>query len=426
MNNQLLKTVIYFTLYSVLSITATVTYAQTTVNLLATEENDLSASRLIPTINRPLINQSRDDVSISWPLKPDLTLSETSKTFKASSKAYWLTVGGKQIQQGLKIQTTAPGAIIKLSPKPNENARTDTLPELDASQLTIIDPQGKQHSQKSALARSATATQLNKAGVSFSPGTLILQLDKTLGHGEFTLKYKDINNIHQAYHVYVLDKDSHYSLSLQTKDDTLFYGSQLHAQIALKANQKNQQINSIETYLLSPDGEKIIVDTHLNKNGMTVANAVIDSPEDTKTGLWELHTMTTSRVNGVLIQRNAKTTFAYNHPNAALSKTVVISKGVKPNNELTLTFAVDAVSVGRFELRGTLYGTDINGKNTPMMFANSAGWREAGKSTLNLTFDLNKLPQANLKPPFEIRDLRLLDQSRMMLLHRQKTALRFH
>ena len=130
-------------------------------------------------------------------------------------------------------------------------------------------------------------------------------------------------------------------------------------------------------------------------------------------------------VNGMQVQRNAKTSFSYSRPNAKLTQTVDIARATGSDNTLRLSFGIDAVSSGRFELRGTLYGTDIEDKKVPIMFANSAGWREAGTSTLDLTFDLSKVSNSSVGKPFEIRDLRLLDQSRMMLLHRQSMALRF-
>jgi len=51
--------------------------------------------------------------------------------------------------------------------------------------------------------------------------------------------------------------------------------------------------------------------------------------------------------------------------------------------------------------------------------AHSAAWIEAGPATLVLAFDREPLREAGFGAPYEIRDLRLMDQGRMGLLHQQ-------
>lgn len=424
MNNLIIKTTLNILFFMMFAVNTSNTFAESTADLLPHGDKDLKATKLQPTKTMQLINQSRDDISISWALQPTIILSEIPKPYKASSKDYWLAIDGKQLKQGVKVQTAAPGAMIKISPRPNSSNTTNALPVLDINQLMVIDAQGKQQPQ-SAMAKSATAAQLKSAQLSFPPGTVIIQLDKKLGHGEFTIKHQGIKNEQQAFILYVRDINSDYNLSVQTENDTVFTDHQLAAQITVKQNKVVQTISDIEVYLSSPDGEKFTVDNKTVKNGIIDVSRIIDSKDDKKIGLWELHVMTKSAAGGMEIQRNVKTTFAYVQPNAALTKTVKITRN-KNDDTLTLRFGIDAVSSGRFELRGTLYGTDTNDKLTPVMFANSAGWREAGASTLNLTFELNKVNKSRLKEPYELRDLRLLDQSRMMLLHKQQEALRFY
>ncbi len=425
MNKSIFKGTLQVALITAISMCSANLFAQVTVELMPAADSDLTAIQLQVTETGQLKNKSRDEASISWPLRSVLPLSESSKPHKASSREYWLTVNGLQLLQGLKLQTTAAGAIVKISPMPDRNVKSSKLPVLDTGQLTIIDAQGKQHPQMSAMANSATADQLNNARLSFPPGTVIFELKETLGHGEFTVKYHNIINPQQRFLLYVLDKNSQYRLSVKTDDDTVFSGRQLVAQIALTDNKIIRDVSSVETFLRSPDGGKFVVDNKINKDGLVETAINIDGLDDRSIGLWELHVATKSVMNGMQVQRNAKTTFAYSQPNAKLTQTVDITRAKGLDNTLRLSFGIDAVSSGRFELRGILYGTEIDNKKVPIMFANSAGWREAGPSTLDLTFDLSKVSNSSAGKPFEIRDLRLLDQSRMMLLHRQSLALRF-
>ena len=407
-----------------LSFTANV-FAQSVTQLQVDNENDLTASELKTTPTMPLINQSREDVSISWGLA-DAELSEIPKPYRASSREYWLYVDGEQLQRGFKLQTTAIGAVVKISPVADKETISDFRADLTIDSFVIMDSQGKQYSARSVVAQSATAAQLNNnlPGFGFSAGTIIFKLAKTLGQGEFTIKTNDTTISKQKYLIYVLDKNSDYGLSVQTKDDTAFAGRSLAAEITLTQGGVAQNIGTAEVYLRSPGGEKIAVDHNRGNNrGMEVSLEIENLEKNI--GIWELHVITKGLSNGLQVQRNAKTSFAFSRPNAALLKTVSLTRPDKQNNTLALDFGLNAVSSGRFELRGTLYATDRQGDKQPLMFANSAGWREAGTSSLGLEFDLDKVDASGLKGPYEIRDLRLLDQSRMMLLHRQRLALSF-
>jgi len=400
------------------------TLAQSAVDLLPLGTGDLAAETQFASPAKPLVNSSREDVSVSWELPRSANLSNTSKPHAALSREYWLTADGGQLQQGLRIRTTAPGAVIKISPIPVNSVNSSGVPELKPEQLIIVDSQGTQHTQSSALFRSATAAQIGNAPITFPPGTVILQLKESLGHGEFRIRAGVGLNSRQLFSLHVLDKNSRFKLFLQASDDTVFPGNELTARITVTDNDTLQAPRSVQTHLLGPDGKQVTVNNTPGPDGSIEALVRIDDQE-LDTGLWELHVITTGVSKGLQVQRNAKTVFAYSRPNAALIDRAGITPPANHNDSLRISFGLDAIAAGRFELRGTLFGTASDGQKLPMMFASSAGWREAGQSTMTLKFDLDKLAGSRLRGPFEIRDLRLIDQSRMMLLHRQKVALRF-
>ncbi len=403
-----------------------------TVSLQPPAANDLIAKTVQATESMQILNRSNSDVMVSWPLPNNIELAPVS-SYRASSKAYWLTVSNKQLQQGVRLQTTAPGAVIQLSPLQSANGATTTLnaptdsSPPDSSRFTLTDKQGKQYPLTTASALSVSTAQLNNTAISFAPGGLIVQLKDSLGSGEFILRSNTTVSSTQAtntpaYNVYVLDKNSKVSLSLQTISDTVFSGQTLRAKISMLNARQAVDIKSIEVFLRTPDGKIIDAGKPSIKQGYIEISKQMDNRKNfNNTGLWELHVKANSVMNGLTIRRHAKTSFAYTRPNASIGQSVTISKS--PDAKLNLTFNLQAASSGRFELRGTLYATNQQHQQVPIMYGNSAGWRAAGNSKLQLTYDLNKIDRAAFSAPYEIRDLRLLDQSRMMLLHRQQKAL---
>ena len=77
----------------------------------------------------------------------------------------------------------------------------------------------------------------------------------------------------------------------------------------------------------------------------------------------------------------------------------------------------------RNTLTGVLYGTAADGRMAPLAIAQSAAFLEPGTGTLELVFDHSLIAESQLAGPYEVRDLRLFDQSRMGVLHRQARAL---
>lgn len=63
----------------------------------------------------------------------------------------------------------------------------------------------------------------------------------------------------------------------------------------------------------------------------------------------------------------------------------------------------------------------VNGAMAPVAVAHSAAWLEPGAGNIELAHDAALL--AGVRGPYELRDLSLLDQSRVGLLHRQQRGL---
>jgi len=86
-------------------------------------------------------------------------------------------------------------------------------------------------------------------------------------------------------------------------------------------------------------------------------------------------------------------------------------------------FEIEAGAASRFQVSGVLYGTTSDGTLRPLALAQSASWIEAGHGSIGLDFDADIIAASGLHAPFEVRDLRLVDQATMGLLERRERAL---
>ncbi len=90
---------------------------------------------------------------------------------------------------------------------------------------------------------------------------------------------------------------------------------------------------------------------------------------------------------------------------------------------MRVALGVEVAAPGRYDVRGVVYGRDATGQARPLALAQSAAWLDAGRGELALDVDAGLIAKSGLAAPFELRDVRLMDQGRMGLLQRQEVAL---
>ena len=91
---------------------------------------------------------------------------------------------------------------------------------------------------------------------------------------------------------------------------------------------------------------------------------------------------------------------------------------------LTLSMGIQAAMASRYQLAGTLYGTRSDGSLVPAAVAHSAAWLGVGTASITLNFDGSSMTESQLKAPYELRDLRLINQADMSLIERRERAAR--
>lgn len=324
----------------------------------------------------------RAPVSFAWKLDPNAALS-APQPHVAQSREYWQTVDASALRQGVSVKTSAPGALIRVSPARGARA-------LDQNALRINGASGA-----ARIERLASAKQLADAGMDVQDGTVIAKLAPEAGAGAYMLRATQAEG---RYLVHVFEPQSSDVLNAAADRQHALAGDTVRVNVGFDRAGKRAQAQA-DALLVAPDGRSWPV--AVGKDG--AARVKLPANAGNAQGLWEVQVFASA--DG--IQRDARTAFAVAAPTARF-------KGQFAFNAATMRMAlpVQAGSVGRYEARGTLYATASDGQMRPVSQAHSAAWMNRGNGMLVLQFDRSHLP-AGYGAPFEVRDLSLNDQSRM-------------
>lgn len=343
---------------------------------------DQVPARLV-AVPAPSANIERAPVSFAWKLDPNAPLAEP-QPYVAQSREYWQTVDAAELRQGVPVKTSAPGALIRVSPARGARA-------LDENALRINDAGGA-----ARIERLASAKQLAAAGMDVQDGSVIAKLAPEEGAGAYTLRATQAEG---RYLVHVFEPQSSDVLHAAIDRQHALAGDTVRVNIGFDRAGKRAQAMQAEALLVAPDGRSWPVP--VGKDGS--ARVKLPAQTGNTPGLWEVQVFASA--DG--IQRDARTAVAVAAPTARFRGQFAFDAAT-----MRMTLPVQAGSVGRYEARGTLYATGADGQMRPVSQAHSAAWMKRGNGTLLLQFDRSHLP-AGYGAPFEVRELSLNDQSRM-------------
>jgi len=371
---------------------------------LSTRSNDLVSSNLV-NIPVPAGQFERKAVSFSYALNPQNELVK-STPFTAESREYWMQVDGNELSKGLMIDTTAPGALIRISPA---GGATGIVP----GNLKLL-RNGKTIDNAKAFSQQANTDQLQKAGMDVGNGTAIVKIADEQGQGRFQLMVPKASG---RYLVHVFEPNS--EVTLQTKADRQNYlaGDQIVVNASLGKNDKSMAGTEISGLLVSPSGKTYDI-SFKNENGALRAVSKLPNELVQQPGLWEVQVFAGASDGNLRIQRDARTVISIAQPTAKLNG------GFRFNAQaLSFTMPIQVGSQGRYEISGTLYATGRDGVSRPVAQAAMANWFKQGSGLLNLNFDRANLP-AGYGAPFELKFVELKDQTRMTQLESRESAAR--
>lgn len=344
----------------------------------------------------------RQPVAVAWAMDPAAELS-TQAPHLAQSREYWAAVDGSQLKSGFPLTTTAPGALVRISPEIRAKSGA-----VDPGEVRLL--RNGQPLPASAFKRLATTEQLQKAGMDVSDGTVIVQLDDSVGQGRFQLQ---LGKASGRYLVHVFEPNSDLVLVAQSERGRLLAGDTVEVATSLQKGDSALAGGVVQAQLVSPSGQSWPLAV---SKGKAVGQLPLDA--DPTPGLWEVQLFAGAASKDGPVQRDARTAIEVSRPTARLGGGYAFDPGA-----VKFSLPVQVAAPGRYELRGVLYATGPQGALQPVAQAHSASWFDAGERKLDLAFGPGNLPMG-YGAPFELRFLELKDQTRLGTLETREVALR--
>lgn len=392
-----------------------------TLTLLPPAPGDLAAPAALadPAYAPPPVTADvpREAVSFTYPLDPDRPLAARPAPYRAESREYWQQVEAAELAGGVPVYTTAPGALVRISPA--APSRDDRATPVDPAALAITTPSGDALPPGAGMNLLADAEALTAAGMAFPEGTAAVRIDPALGAGRFELRAPALAASGGRYLLHVVDSGSDLALTMSAGDTALLAGGALTVDAGLLAGGVPVLADELEGFLTAPDGRLRPVTFEPDPRGSWRADVTV-ARAAAAPGLWEIHARAATRHRGLTAVRSVRIPFALAAPTARFTGEAVVTE--KPDGALRIDLPVEVSTAGRYEARGVLWATAPDRTRKPLAAVHAARWLDLGHAVLTIEIPADQLT-GPLAAPWELRDLRLIDQGRMGLLHRQAEAL---
>lgn len=378
-------------------------------SLLPVAAGDMVPTRLsAATKSIAIPDMERAPVQFAWAMEAG-TVVDAARPYVAESREFWTLVDASELKAGFRIDTTAPGALIRFSPA--DAAKSAVL---GIEGLTLRH-EGRLLDASQAFVSSANAEALKAAGADFGAGTVAMRIDPRLGDGQFELVAEKAAG---RYLVHVFEPDSDIALSLGADRTSLLAGDTLKVQASLAQNDSKLPLDNIGGVLTSPAGESF--DLLFKRADDGSYSAAVTVPEDAQggIGLWEVHSFVGTKLGDREVNRDARTAVGIGSATARLAG----SYALKTTAGLNFSMPIEIAAEGRYELRGTLFATGSDGQMAAVAQSHSAAWFDKS-GAIELNFGKELIP-AGYGAPFELREVMLKDQGRMADLERRALALR--
>lgn len=348
----------------------------------------------------PAMPVERAPVSFAWSLDAGALL-ETAAPFTAESREYFSVVDAADLRRGHGIQTTAPGAVVRISPERG-------AAPVDAVQLRVA-KSGHAIARPESFQRQADTAQLRAAGMAVSDGSVVVQLAEAHGAGRFDLRLPQASG---RYLVHVYEPASPFVFRAQADQRSVLAGERFEVAGALQRGDARLAGGTFSGELVAPDGRRF----PLAFDGQR-AQVAVPVQASAVPGLWEVTLYAGAVADGQPVQREVRTAVEVVAPTARFAGGYAFDPA-----GLRVGLPLEVAAAGRYEARGTLYATGPAGDLRPVAQAHAAAWLAPGPGRLSLSF-AGYLP-AGYGAPFELRHLALVDQARFGTLETRALALR--
>jgi len=364
--------------------------------LLPATASDLAPADTVASA-QPSIAPVGGPVRFTWPIDQAADDLTAAAPHRAESTSHALESTAVALRRGVEVPVSQPGALIKVSPR----APAD---------LELIDPRGRVLRPGDGL-RSLGA----------DPGAFVL--DPAVGAGTFILR----GTVDGDVHLDVRERGSDIVLAVQAAADVVFVGDVVRVQARLTHAGRVLAGARVRGRILDPAGHERGALVR-GPGGLLHQALPARVGEHPAGALWTVEISAEATVDGVPVRRSVTTAFAVSVPTARYTGAAEVhlpdpSGPIDATSGVRVDLELDVASPGRYAATAVLHGTNREGASQPISVAQSADELTPGRRRLTLEFDAAAIAASGMRAPFELRDLRLADQGRMAVLHRQARGL---
>ncbi|WP_281646759.1 DUF4785 domain-containing protein [Parendozoicomonas sp. Alg238-R29] len=367
----------------------------------------LVAATDIPQPPAPAITTEKQTIHMSFPGNGELWKGNSHKQqVNLKSDEYWFRISGEQLSKGVDLDISHPGALVRLTSLVKNSKRAIAI---NPEELEIYKDFEK---QEKAIESLVTEEQLSSTII--FQGSAAFRFNPKSGTGRFNLRSTQRLVGDDYYIINVKEKGSDRILHLSTSNLTLFAGENFNFEALIKKEKQAITDAEYQAYLVSPSGQTYDLSLLEEKEGQW--QTLLPSSIQTLTPgeLYELFINVTAGEEDQLVRRSAKLPFALASQTAKFQNIIpIMTAGIAATINLSVS------KEGRYGLRGSIYGTNAEGKLVSIMRSHSAYWLEAGGQSINLAYDESILEKSNMQPPYKLKDLVLIDQGKLAVLHKQ-------
>ncbi len=368
-----------------------------------------------PVMTDPTLPLSHATVKFSRLLNDSADAFQINPPQAITSRSYSLKISANDFNKGVEIFTTAPGAIVRITPFVQKTSlQQKTLFAIEPENLRVsgdngslaITDNGMELMSKSS-AMSQTSDQMFKMSSAF-------KIAKALGAGKFVLKSNKKFNSNNPFIVQVFDKNSNEILTASSNK----YAYNLQDTLSVNAVLKNsQRINKLKAQLVSPAGNSYPVTFTQSQKGVFRLNQPLHLTENRNPGeLWEVQLRVDGMSNQKRTIRDIRIPIDIHRQSANFTRN--INQRSMPTRSL-IEIPLNVKANGRYVVQGIIYGTDSAGRKVPVLDVQTAKWLNTGRNYIELSVTKSKLLSSGLSAPFFLQQLSLKDQSRMADLQNQ-------
>lgn len=350
----------------------------------------------------------RQPLHFAWALEADAKLAP-AEPYRADSREFWTQLDASQAKAGWGFTPSADGALVRISLQ--GGAKAGALSRADL-QLRV---DGEVRDAATLIQHEAGDAELKSVGTHFSDGTLVFQLADGLAGRRIEVALPKASS---GAMLHVLEPNSTLRMQLAADRVQATAGAEIRIDAGFLDAGKASAADRIAGLITAPDGRSFDLEFSIDKSGRGSARFVL--PADAGGGLepWEIHAFGATGKGQVL--RDARTAVMVGVPSARLAGSIDVEQD---KDTLRFVLPVETAAAGRFELRGTLFGTDADGQLRPMAIAHAADVLPAGQGRLEMRFPA-EVRNPKLGAPYALRDLSLSDQTRLSLNEQRQEALR--